>query len=82
MILGAGVDPTASHCRVRVPSRGRCRFVHGQAPVTHGLLREARLSLLPITVAAPAVLPENAAMKSQRIACDREQNVAPTLQYQ
>jgi hypothetical protein len=46
------------------------------------LLREARLSLLPITVAAPAVLPENAAMKSQRIACDREQNVAPTLQYQ
>jgi monoamine oxidase len=30
------------------PAEGGAEFVHGEAPVTHGLLREARLSLLPI----------------------------------
>jgi monoamine oxidase len=30
------------------PAEGRAEFVHGEAPVTHGLLREAGLSLLPI----------------------------------
>ena len=30
------------------PAEGGAEFVHGEAPVTHSLLREARLSLLPI----------------------------------
>src|ERR1700726_2319248 len=30
------------------PAEGGAEFVHGEAPVTHGLLREAGLSLLPI----------------------------------
>jgi monoamine oxidase len=30
------------------PADGGAEFVHGEAPLTHGLLREARLSLLPI----------------------------------
>jgi monoamine oxidase len=30
------------------PAEGGAEFVHGEAPVTRGLLREARLSLLPI----------------------------------
>src|SRR3981189_2368070 len=30
------------------PAEGGAEFVHGEAPVTHGLLREARVSLLPI----------------------------------
>jgi monoamine oxidase len=30
------------------PAEGGAEFIHGEAPVTHGLLREARLSLLPI----------------------------------
>ena len=30
------------------PVEGGAEFVHGEAPVTHGLLREAGLSLLPI----------------------------------
>src|SRR5258707_11494610 len=30
------------------PAEGGDEFVHGEAPVTHGLLREAGLSLLPI----------------------------------
>src|SRR3981081_147030 len=30
------------------PAEGGAEFVHGEAPVTHGLLREAALSLLPI----------------------------------
>ena len=30
------------------PAEGGAEFVHGEAPVTHGLLREARLSLLSI----------------------------------
>jgi len=30
------------------PAEGGAEFVHGEAPVTHGLLREARLSLLTI----------------------------------
>src|SRR4030088_347604 len=30
------------------PSEGGAEFVRGEAPVTHSLLREARLSLLPI----------------------------------
>jgi monoamine oxidase len=30
------------------PAEGGAEFVHGEAPVTHGLLREARLALLPI----------------------------------
>src|SRR3977135_2595842 len=30
------------------PAEGGAEFVHGEAPVTHGLLREARLSLLPV----------------------------------
>src|SRR4030088_2632990 len=30
------------------PAEGGGEFVHGEAPVTHGLLREAGLSLLPI----------------------------------
>jgi monoamine oxidase len=30
------------------PAEGGAEFVHGKAPVTHGLLREAGLSLLPI----------------------------------
>jgi monoamine oxidase len=30
------------------PAEGGAEFVHGKAPVTHSLLREARLSLLPI----------------------------------
>jgi hypothetical protein len=32
------------------PAEGGAEFVHGEAPVTHGLLREAGLSLLPIQV--------------------------------
>jgi monoamine oxidase len=30
------------------PAEGGAEFVHGEASVTHGLLREAGLSLLPI----------------------------------
>src|SRR5882672_1120891 len=30
------------------PAEGGAEFVHGEAPVTHGLLRAARLPLLPI----------------------------------
>src|SRR3979490_1176816 len=30
------------------PAEGGAEFVHGEAPVTHGLLCEAGLSLLPI----------------------------------
>jgi monoamine oxidase len=30
------------------PAEGGAEFVHGEAPITHGLLREARLSRLPI----------------------------------
>src|SRR5258708_34566001 len=30
------------------PAEGGAEFVHGEAPVTHSLLREARVSLLPI----------------------------------
>ena len=30
------------------PAEGGAEFVHGEARVTHALLREARLSLLPI----------------------------------
>jgi hypothetical protein len=30
------------------PAEGGAEFVHGEAPVTDGLLREAGLSLLPI----------------------------------
>src|SRR6202035_2020707 len=30
------------------PAEGGAQFVHGEAPVTHGLLRQAGLSLLPI----------------------------------
>src|SRR3979411_1388531 len=30
------------------PAEGGAEFVHGEAPVTHGLLREAGLSLLPL----------------------------------
>jgi phytoene dehydrogenase-like protein len=30
------------------PAEGGAEFVHGEAPLTHGLLREAGLSLLPI----------------------------------
>src|SRR3981189_3731210 len=30
------------------PAEGGAEFVHGEAPVTHSLVREARLSLLPI----------------------------------
>ena len=30
------------------PAEGGAEFVHGEAPVTHGLLREAGLSVVPI----------------------------------
>jgi len=35
-------------CRLRIPGGGRSRIRPCEAPVTHGLLREAGLSLLPI----------------------------------
>jgi hypothetical protein len=40
--------PSASVCRLRIPGGGRSRVCPRGAPVTHGLLREAGLSLLPI----------------------------------
>jgi monoamine oxidase len=39
---------SASGRRVRYPAEGGAEFVHGEAPVTRALLREAGLSLMPI----------------------------------
>jgi monoamine oxidase len=44
---GGRIDPLPS-ADFGYPAEGGAEFVHGEAPVTHGLLREAGLSLLPI----------------------------------
>src|SRR3984893_3272440 len=44
---GGRIPPLPS-AGFRDPAEGGAEFVHGEAPVTHGLLREAGLSLLPI----------------------------------
>jgi monoamine oxidase len=44
---GGRVHPLAS-AEFGYPAEGGAEFVHGEAPVTRSLLREARLSLLPI----------------------------------
>jgi monoamine oxidase len=44
---GGRIHPLAS-AEFGYPAEGGAEFVHGEAPVTRSLLREARLSLLPI----------------------------------
>jgi monoamine oxidase len=44
---GGRIHPLPA-ARFGYPAEGGAEFVHGEAPVTHGLLREAGLSLLPI----------------------------------
>jgi monoamine oxidase len=44
---GGRIHPLPA-ARFGYPAEGGAEFVHGEAPVTHGLLREAELSLLPI----------------------------------
>jgi monoamine oxidase len=44
---GGRIDPLSS-AEFGYPAEGGAEFVHGEAPVTRGLLREAGLSLLPI----------------------------------
>src|SRR4030081_270731 len=44
---GGGIHPLPT-AEFGYPAEGGAEFVHGEAPVTHGLLREAGLSLLPI----------------------------------
>src|ERR1700759_655030 len=44
---GGRIHPLPA-AKFRYPAEGGAEFVHGEAPVTHGLLREAALSLEPI----------------------------------
>jgi monoamine oxidase len=44
---GGRIDPLSS-AQFGYPAEGGAEFVHGEAPVTRSLLREARISLLPI----------------------------------
>jgi monoamine oxidase len=44
---GGRIDPLSA-AEFGYPAEGGAEFVHGEAPVTRALLREARLSLLPI----------------------------------
>jgi monoamine oxidase len=44
---GGRIDPLPA-AEFGYPAEGGAEFVHGEAPVTRGLLREAGLSLLPI----------------------------------
>src|SRR5882757_6164618 len=44
---GGRIDPLPA-AEFGFPAEGGAEFVHGEAPVTRALLREAQLSLLPI----------------------------------
>ena len=44
---GGRIDPLSS-AQFGYPAEGGAEFVHGEAPVTRSLLREAGISLLPI----------------------------------
>jgi monoamine oxidase len=72
---GGRIDPL-SPTQFGYPAEGGAEFVHGKAPVTHSLLREAGISLLPIEGTQRTVMDGKLGRRRVPLApCRREQHV-------